>query len=128
GEGALARRLGSVPEPERTAAALDFVRSEVAAVLGHAGAAAVEPDAPFQDLGFDSLGAVELRNRLAHASGLRLPATLVFDHPTPAAVAEHIARNVSGEGAAGADGTAEEAEVRAILASIPLGRLRPTGL
>jgi acyl carrier protein len=82
GTGALAKRLESVPAAEREAVVLDLVRAEVATVLGHGSGAEIDPDRPFQELGFDSLAAVELRNRLAAGTGLRLPQTLVFDYPT----------------------------------------------
>ncbi len=102
GGGALAQRLAGVPEGEWEQMVLELVREQVATVLGHGTAAAVDPQRTFKDLGFDSLAAVELRNYLGYASGLRLPATLIFDYPTPVAVAGFIHGRVSGAGRAAA--------------------------
>ncbi|WP_437036776.1 SDR family NAD(P)-dependent oxidoreductase, partial [Streptomyces caelestis] len=92
----LAERLTALGETERREMMLDLVRGHIALVLGHSGAQTVSPHRAFQDLGFDSLTAVELRNRLGKATGLRLPATVVFDYPTAELLADHLLDTVLG--------------------------------
>ncbi|MFD4322854.1 SDR family NAD(P)-dependent oxidoreductase, partial [Streptomyces sp. NPDC058548] len=87
---ALAARLWDLREEERIRLVADMVRAEAGSVLGHASAQTVGADRDFHDLGIDSLTALELRNRLTAVTGLRLPATLVFDHPTPTVLAQHL--------------------------------------
>ncbi|MFI1051582.1 type I polyketide synthase [Streptomyces griseoruber] len=90
-------RLLALPAAERDGMLLDVVRSHAATVLGHATADAVGAEHTFRDLGVDSLSAVELRNALSPLTGLTLPPTLVFDYPTPAALAAHLRRELLAE-------------------------------
>ncbi|MBE9499872.1 KR domain-containing protein [Streptomyces sp. GKU 257-1] len=96
GDGTFTERLTALAPDERLDPALELVRGLAAAVLGHASADRVPATRAFRDAGFDSLGALELRNRLNNATGLRLPAGLVFDHPTPTELAAHLVDQLPG--------------------------------
>ncbi|WP_159059262.1 type I polyketide synthase, partial [Streptomyces scabiei] len=92
----LAARLAALSPQERQEELTRLVATEVAAVLGHPDPAGIDPDRVFKDLGFDSLTAVDLRNRLSEATGLRLSVTLVFDHPTVTALVDHVRSELGG--------------------------------
>ena len=95
--GWLARRLRALPAEERAELALEVVRAEVAVLLGHPSEQAVDPRRAFSELGFDSLAAVELRNRLALITSLRLPSTLVFSYPNCVALSEYLIESIGGD-------------------------------
>ncbi|MEU5158994.1 type I polyketide synthase [Streptomyces sp. NPDC020875] len=95
--GGLVAELAKLPADKRRAALLDTVLGSVVEVLGHGSKDLIDADRPFRDLGFDSLTAVELRNRLSAATGAQLPSTLVFDHPSAAELADHLLGTLLGE-------------------------------
>ncbi len=106
----LRERLAAMSISQRERELLDLVRSNAAAVLGHDSTDALDDDQDFKEVGFDSLGAVEFRNRLKSASGLKLGTTAIFDHPTPKALARHLARalDVETDAPLGAEPTTPE--------------------
>ncbi|WP_245606203.1 type I polyketide synthase [Streptomyces himastatinicus] len=112
----LRRQLYAAPESERTTQLLDLIRTHAAGVLGHAGPDAISVERVFQDHGFDSLTSMELRNQLARATGLALPASLLFDYPRPQALAEHLAAELMGHGTEG-----DEAALVVAPAGVPDG-------
>ncbi len=126
---ALLQRLEGLPEDEQQAVLLDLVRANIATVLGNSSPESIDPDRAFQELGFDSLTAVEMRNRLKSATGLALSPTLIFDYPNSAALAGYMHRELVGaaeqQSPAAAPG---EAEIQRAVGSIPVKRLRQAGV
>jgi acyl carrier protein len=123
-------QLGALPSDERRRRFTELIRSEIATVLGHRNAAGIDAQTSFQELGFDSLMAVELRNRLGRASGLTLPTTMIFDYPNAEALAGELFKVVFG----GADeqpvpaGSFDEAAFRSALSAVPLTVLKDAGV
>jgi acyl transferase domain-containing protein/acyl carrier protein len=124
----LAQRLAGLSGEERERVVFELVRERVAVTAGYASPDKVEMGRAFKDVGFDSLAAVELRNQLGTETGMRLPPTLAFDYPTPAAIAEFLLGEADSSASNGSGGDAQEREVRQVLASISLDRLRGAGL
>ncbi|WP_431936481.1 SDR family NAD(P)-dependent oxidoreductase, partial [Micromonospora sp. RP3T] len=128
GGAALRDQLRDLSTEDRDRRLVELVRAEAAAVLGHGGPERVKPRRAFKDLGFDSLTAVELRNRLNRATGLSLPTTLVFDHPDPAALADHLRATLLPDASTTPTADPAETAVREALATVPLARIREAGL
>ncbi|MEU3375510.1 acyl carrier protein, partial [Streptomyces sp. NPDC006660] len=129
------QRLAPLADDERLHLLEDLICVEVAAVLGHADASSLTATRSFQDSGFDSLTAVELRNRLRKVTGQRLSATLIFDYPTPQTLAKYLLEEMLPEieeirarQQESAGGEADEDALRQVLGSVPLARIREAGL
>ncbi|WP_442932487.1 type I polyketide synthase [Micromonospora sp. NBC_01699] len=125
---ALKRRLATLSPPKRHRALTDLVRAETATVLNYPGAARIPVERSFTDLGADSLTALELRNALIRATGVRLAPTVVFDHPTPAALARLLHDELVVETAPDGPGDFDENRFRREFAALPVDRLREAGL
>ena len=112
-------RLAGLPAEERDRMLLDLVRTHAAAVLGHRAPGAIDIGRSFKELGFDSLTGVELSNRLTASAGVRLPAGVVFDYPTPVELAHHLHGRLVPDQPAAAPGLAELDRLEAVLSRIP---------
>ncbi|WP_369777702.1 type I polyketide synthase [Streptomyces sp. R33] len=122
----LADSLRAVSDTEQDRILLRLVRGHASTVLGHSGAEGIGPRQAFQEVGFDSLAAVNLRNSLNAATGLRLPATLIFDYPTPEALVGYLRSELLRETDDGLD--EREDELRQVLASVPFARFKEAGV
>ncbi|OBK66680.1 type I polyketide synthase [Mycobacterium sp. 1165178.9] len=120
----LAHRLHGLAPDDQHRVLVELVCEHAAAVSGHPGGHAIDHDRAFGDLGFDSMIGVELRNRLTSHTGLALSRTLIFDYPTPAALADHLRRQLSHD----ESGESEEEKIWSALRKIPVRELRRTGL
>ncbi|MFF2655493.1 type I polyketide synthase, partial [Streptomyces sp. NPDC058045] len=97
GDSPLVRRMAGNSPAEQERMVLELLSAHVASVLGHTTESGMDTTLPFRDLGFDSLMAVELRNRLHEATGLRLPTSLIFDYPTPPSLARYLRTRITGQ-------------------------------
>ncbi len=122
----LADSLRAVQDSEQNRILLRLVRGHASTVLGHSGAEGIGPRQAFQEVGFDSLAAVNLRNSLGAATGLKLPATLIFDYPTPEALVGYLRTELLREADDGLDG--REDDLRRVLASVPFARFKEAGV
>uniref|UniRef100_UPI0004778A2A type I polyketide synthase n=2 Tax=Salinispora arenicola TaxID=168697 RepID=UPI0004778A2A len=128
GDGGLARRLAELAPAEQESLLLDLVRGQVAVVLGYSGATAVRADGAFKDAGFDSLTSLELRNRLRAATGLKLPATMAFDYPTPYLLARHLRDEFDTDGDVVTQVTTRIEELEALVGDLALDKSTKTAL
>ncbi|MFC0533386.1 type I polyketide synthase [Phytohabitans kaempferiae] len=128
----LGARLAAISAPERARTLLGLVLAEAATVLGHDSPAGIEPRRAFKELGVDSVTAVDLRNRLAAATGLRLPATAVFDYANPKALADHLSAAFGGPDSGNEPGTggvlAELDRLETLVAAMPHEEIERTGV
>ncbi len=128
GPNTLAAQLAAQTPDKQLHTLTTLVTTATATVLAHPDPGALDTERPFKDLGIDSLTALELRNTLTTQTGLSLPATVIFDQPTPAALASHIHRQIGADGDIGQAGDPRDSEIYRLIASIPVKQLREAGI
>ncbi|KZS62100.1 hypothetical protein A4G28_18965 [Mycobacterium ostraviense] len=124
----LQARLATQTPEQQLQAFIALVTTATATVLAHPDPATLDPDRPFKDLGIDSLTALELRNALGQQTGLTLPATLIFDHPTPAALARHLRQQLTGNDDVTRTRNVPDSEIQRLISIIPEKRLTEAGI
>ncbi|MFD5389951.1 type I polyketide synthase [Streptomyces sp. NPDC127074] len=127
-DNSLRQRLSAAPAAQRQQLLVRHIQTLAATILGHPGLDAIPPAQPFQELGFDSLTAVELRNQLAATTGLPLAPALVFDHPTPNALATYLGAELTGRKAAVTTHTASAAAADEPIAIVGMACRYPGGV